>query len=302
MIQTLKRLGSDGKPLDQSLIDKLIDFLSSFSQDPTNANGEYSLPVKTLLNALLKFSTGMVTNVNKLNGFFGVANNMLLTKDVSKKSDNELYVKNMSDKINNSILPGQKISTRSASFDQKNKAISPTALSPIGVDDDSGGDDCAPNSQYCLSKEQMKKEMKKRKGKRIKGASKHTNDNKILPVRQDPFSDDSINGDLSGSEGNRILLSAPTQEYSFRLKLPQKLVNDSNQNATLNNTACIIYNSNHQPDSTSCLTFYDLDNWEAICQCTKIGLSVNVLDPGLSTLNKLAQFPDPGQVLSKIPF
>lgn len=77
--------------------------------------------------------------------------------------------------------------------------------------------------------------------------------------------------------------------------------NESNIN-DMSSSLCVQYDDQSNLLSNSCLSWYDYDSNAILCNCTKIGLTVNILDDFLSTLSKFNQFPIITISISKIIF
>jgi hypothetical protein len=111
--------------------------------------------------------------------------------------------------------------------------------------------------------------------------------NKILPIQQNDthkvFSQNSL--DFSINTG--------TNQTNNNTQLPIKLrmPHVESNNTDMSNTVCIQYDSQGNADYNSCITWYDYNNSQIHCTCSNQGLSTNIYDKTLASLNKLKQFP-----------
>jgi len=119
--------------------------------------------------------------------------------------------------------------------------------------------------------------------------------NKHLPVETNStrkiFSENSLNFSLSTEkddqqknidlekEGNKIY-------FEMRFDIPK----NSTKSKEMMDTCCVQYDEKKNP-TTSCESWYDDKTDQVVCNCEKYGLTVNVYDKALSTMNKLLQFP-----------
>ena len=85
--------------------------------------------------------------------------------------------------------------------------------------------------------------------------------------------------------------------FEIRLKVP----NIGNNTDIVTDTTCVQYDKNKIPD-VSCFSWYDSLANEVVCQCNKQGLTVNIMDKGLSNASKLVQFPSISIEICKIFF
>ncbi len=110
--------------------------------------------------------------------------------------------------------------------------------------------------------------------------------NKILPIQQNDthkvFSQNSLDFSIGINQTNNSNIQLPIQ-----LKMPYI---ESN-NTDMGNTACIQFDLESNPDYNSCITYYDYNNSQIHCTCSKQGLSSNIYDKTLASLNRLKQFP-----------
>jgi len=139
------------------------------------------------------------------------------------------------------------------------------------------------------------------------GFQSQYNKNKNLPIETNAeravFSTTSLEFSLSAGDSNKKMRRLQAQNlminFEIRLKVPPKKAGENTTD--VGDTACVQYvtGKNKNPD-VSCMSWYDDLTNEVVCVCNKEGLTVNVMDKGLSNIGKLKQFPELGADLCKL--
>lgn len=215
----------------------------------------------------------------------------------------------LNEKLFNSIIPGQSVVILNENYDSQLNKVSSNNPQDIAVDNSDrkkfnvknykrirrlqNQGDCDESKVICLEKDKITGIMNNSKGASL-GFNSQFNKNKNIPIQTNStraiFSETSLDYGISVGDKEdkhrRLQLDELTIYFEIRLKVP----NIGNNTDSVAETTCVQYDKNKVPD-ISCLSWYDPLTNEVVCQCNKQGLTVNVMDKGLSNASKLAQFP-----------
>jgi len=229
-------------------------------------------------------------------------------------------------KLFNNIVTGQNIVVANANFDiQMNKMSSnnPKRVCVRSAEAEllnkrnkfnrirnlQASEDCGEESVLGLDKKLINEVMKNETSPNL-GFQSQFNKNKNLPIEtnaeREVFSETSLEFGLSKGDSNEKMRMLQQNNlnlnFEIRLKIPHI---KAGANVTdVGDTACVQYSMNKKknPD-VSCESWYSELTSEVVCVCNKQGLTVNVMDKGLSNIGKLGQFPGLGaEICNKLNY
>lgn len=227
----------------------------------------------------------------KFNGLLTIMNDKLFDNTLNGEGVeiiNESYVSQVSKQSQNNIK-NMAISYPNGDNLNKRRMLKNTKIRRLQAKDIP----CDELTALCINKNTTEEFFKNNTNSNL-GLKANLNLERFLPIKYSQFSN-SLDFDITTEKkGEKKSLrnlnefSENLQTFQIRLKIPQ----DKNTTDTLiPDSTCVQLNEKEEKEPSTCVSWYDKENFEVICVCNKIKKTVTVTDNFLSLLSKDFQFP-----------
>lgn len=300
----------------ENIISKILDISNKpFDLDKLLIVNKSIKVIVDNIEPLLQYIDKMQIVYRVLDNIFKKASSieeLIKNKDLLEYLQNNLNIINS--KLFGNIIKGQGLLIENENYNTKMNKVSPLNVPTLEIIYDSGRkkvgrfkktririlqntnseNDCSQSySAICIPPGNITNIMNN-KGSNGVGFQGQLNHKDNLPIEQKQFSN-SLDFALAAEDKNGKLRKLEDENLYFEIRLKMPFVTDK---SVVQEATCVQY-TDKNPD-TSCESWFDLEVNEVVCYCNKQGLTVNVMDKSLTSISKIAQFPNIASGFCKI--